>query len=158
MRRAGYTAEEIDDTLAFLLARLTRTLQLANDDHLDVLDRSPSAEELAVLVEADRQLIALIESESQRAFERVLENRYAAAEGVNTTLIVEDLKEFIERVARLYRPVSEKPLLETDIELIAKGLSSTALHLLVVVDNLPINLKSYNAARMYRLIRRSASY
>lgn len=140
------------------LARQTRALQLANEDYLDVLEKTPSANELAAFVDTDRKLIALIEAESQRAFDRVLENRYAAAKGVNTALILADVRSFVVQVAQLYRPETEDPLLETDIELVTKSLSSTALHLLVVVDSLPINLKSYNAARMYRLIRRGASY
>jgi len=140
------------------LARQTRVLQVANEDYVDILEPEPHAEELGALVETDRKLMALIEAESQRAFDRVLANRYAAGNGVNTALILEDVRAFVEEVARLYRPGTEDPLFETEIELIAKSLSSTALHLLVVVDGLPINLKSYNAATMYRLIRRGASY
>lgn len=140
------------------LARQTRALQLANEDYLDVLEPDPSPEELENLVHKDRELIALIEAESQRAFDRVLANRYAAEEGVNTGLILSDLRDFIEQVARLYRPGTEDPLLETEIELIAKSLSSTALHMLVIVEDLPLNLKSYNTAKMYRLVRRGASY
>ncbi len=140
------------------IARQTRALQVANEDYLDILEAEPPAEELAALVDTDRKLLALIETESQRAFERVLDNRYAADEGVNTGLILEDVRDFVEQVARLYRPDTEHPLFETEIERIAKSLSSTALHLLVVVDDLPINLKSYNTATMYRLIRRGASY
>lgn len=140
------------------LARQTRALQLVNEDYLDILEAEPSAEELGTLVETDRKLIALIEEESQEAFERIKQNRYGAESGVNAGLVVADLKSFIERVARLYRPDAEHPLFETEIELMAKSLSSAALHMLVVVDDLPINLKSYNAAKMYRLARRGASY
>ncbi len=140
------------------LARQTRALQIANEDYLDVLQTDPPMEELGTLVETDRQLLALIEKESQLAFDRVLSNRYAAKHGVNTQLIFEDIRAFVEEVARLYRPETDDPLFETDIESIAKSMSSAALHMLVVVDGLPINLKSYNAATMYRLIRRSASY
>ncbi|MEJ2274155.1 MAG: hypothetical protein P8Y01_06225 [Woeseiaceae bacterium] len=140
------------------LARQTRALQIANEDYIDILQPDPPAEELSLLVEADRQLIALIELESQDAFDRVLKNRYAAEHGVNTALILEDTRAFVEKVAHLYCPDTEDPLFETDIEAITKSVSSTALHMLVVVDGLPINLKSYNAAKMYRLIRRGASY
>jgi hypothetical protein len=140
------------------LARQTRALQIANEDYIDVLQADPPAEELPGLVEADRRLMALIEQESQDAFDRVLENRYAAENGVNTALILEDTRAFVEKVARLYCPDTADPLFETDIEAITKSVSSTALHMLVVVDGLPINLKSYNAAKMYRLIRRGASY
>lgn len=140
------------------LARQTRALQIANEDYVDVLQADAPAEELGELVETDRQLLALIETESQRAFDRVLNNRYAAEHGVNIQLIVEDIRAFAEEVARLYRPDTEDPLLETDIESMAKSMSNAALHMLVVVDGLPINLKSYNTATMYRLIQRSASY
>lgn len=139
------------------LARQMRT-QLASSDTIDVVQTDVPDQKLAEFVDSDRKLVALIEAESQRAFYRVLNNRYAAEEGVNSALIVADLRAFVEEVARLYRPDSRDPLLETDIELVAKSLSSMALHLLVVIDGLPINLKSYSTARMYRLIRRGASY
>lgn len=142
------------------LARRLRVHELVDDErHLDLLEPHPADAELAVLVETDRKLIALIEAESQLAFERVLENRYATADGgVDTALIFGDVSAFVEKVARLYQPDTEHPLLETDLELVAKSASSTALHLLVMVDELPIDLKSYNVARLYRLIRRAASY
>ena len=139
------------------LARQMR-VQLANDESIDVVRTHLSDAELAGFVEKDRRLVALIEAESQRAFNRVLNNRYAADAGVNSPLIFADIRAFVEEVARLYRPDSPDPLLETDIELVAKSLSSMALHMLVVVDGLPINLKSYSTAKMYRLIRRGASY
>lgn len=140
------------------LARQMRVLQFVSEDYLDVLDTEPSTEELGALVETDRKLIALIDLESQRTFDRILANRYATEQGVDSSLIFADLRSFVEQVARLYRPGAADPLLDTEIELIAKSLSSTALHMLIIVDGLPINLKSYNVATMYRLIRRGVSY
>ncbi len=141
------------------LARHMRIHQQTQDDEtIDLVEVHPSDEELAALVETDRRLMALIEAESQRAFDRVRENRYASDDGVDTGLILKDLRVFVHEVARLYRPDTDDPLLETDVELLAKSISSTALHLLVVVDGLPLDLKSYNIATLYRLIRRAASY
>mgnify|MGYP003667108602 CR=1 FL=1 len=140
------------------LARQTRTSRLVADDYLDLLETNPSDEDLDALVGQDRKLITLIEEESQLAFDRILQNRYAAQEGVDTGLILADLRDFVEKVARLYQPDSKDILLETEIELIAKSFSSASLHLLMVVDGLPLNLKTYNTARMYRLIRRSVKY
>ena len=140
------------------LARQTRTSRLAGNDYLDLIETNPSDEDLDALVGQDRKLITLIEEESQLAFDRILQNRYAAQEGVNTGLILEDIRDFVEKVARLYRPDSKHILLETEIELIAKSFSSVSLPLLMVVDGLPLNLKTYNTARMYRLIRRSVKY
>jgi hypothetical protein len=140
------------------LARQIRTAQYSNPDYLDLRQANPSDEELDALVQNDRKLVALIEQESQLAFNRILSNRYAAADGVNNVLIFQDIREFIEKVARLYRPDSNDILLETEIELIAKSFSSVSLHLLMVVADLPLNLKSYNTAKKYRLIRRGVSY
>lgn len=140
------------------LARQLRASHLAQDDFIDLVQSDPTDEELEAQAEKDRQLIALIDAESQLAFNRILENRYGAEGGVNTPLILGDVRQFIEQVAQLYRPGTANPLLETEIELIAKSLSSASLHFLIVVDALPGNLKSYNTAKMYRLIRRGASY
>ena len=140
------------------LARLMRAQQLTADDFVSVVQTEPDDEELADLTEKDRRLVALIEAESQLAFERILKNRYADDDGVDTALILADVRTFIEKVAKLYSPETANPLLETEIERIAKSLSSTSLHLLMVVDTLPLDLKSYNTAKMYRLLRRSTSY
>ncbi len=140
------------------LARQMRTSQFSTEDYIDLVQVDPSDEELEELANKDRMLIGLIEAESQLAFKRILKNRYAAESGVNTQLILQDIRTFVTQVAILYRPDTADPLLETEIELIAKSLSSASLHLLVVIDGLPLNLKSYNTARMYKLIRRGASY
>ncbi len=140
------------------LARQIRTSQFSHDDYTDLVQIDPTDEELEALAEKDRQLIGLIEAESQLAFNRILENRYASDDGVNTPLILKDIRTFVEQVAELYQPETADPLLETDIELIAKSLSSVSLHLLIVVESLPGNLKSYNTAKVYRLVRRGASY
>ncbi len=132
--------------------------QMLDEEAIDLVEVHPSDEELIALVETDRRLMALVEAESQRAFDRVRENRYASDQGVDTGLILKDLRVFVHDVARLYQPDTEDPLLETDVELLAKSISSTALHLLVVIDGLPLDLKSYNIATLYRLIRRATAY
>ena len=142
--------------------RLSRRLavhQFVDEDHfVDVVDGEMSGEAIERLVRADAELLALIEQRSRHAFDDILANRYAAPEGVDMSLVMRDVGELIEAVARLYQPDARDPLLETEIELIAKATSSAALHLLVVVDDLPLDLKSYNAASLYRLLQRAAQY
>ena len=140
------------------LARRIRAANIATADYLDLLDPEPTDKELEVLLEHDRRLILLIEEESQLAFDRILANRYASGDGVDTGLIMSDVRDFVEKVAQLYQPESENILLETEIERMAKSLSSTSLHLLLVIDGLPLDIKSYNLATVYRLIRRGVSY
>lgn len=162
--RAAWKAQALTEKERYLdvrelrLGRRMRALQRVNEDYIDILDHEPPVEELERLVASDRELMALIDAEGQLAFDRIRNNRYGAESGVNTALIVQDVREFVESIARLYRPASEHPLLETEVELIAKSLSSAALHMLIVVDDLPINLKTYNTASLYRLIRRGVSY
>lgn len=140
------------------LARRLRTAHVSSESYLDLLDPEPTDKELNTLLESDRELVALIEKESQLVFERILANRYGKDGGVDTQLIVLDARDFVEKVAQLYRPDSEDILLETEIERIAKGLSSASLHMLLVIDGLPLNIKSYNIGKVYRLIRRGVSY
>ncbi|MEO0973891.1 MAG: hypothetical protein AAFX85_12430, partial [Pseudomonadota bacterium] len=141
------------------LSRQLRVLQLADHDRfVDVVDSELSPHAIERLVQQDQALLALIERRSQQAFDDLLANRYSDGDGVDLTLMWQDLGNFIESVARLYQPQARDPLLETEIELVAKATSSTALHLLLVVDALPLDLKSYNAATMYRTLRRAADY
>lgn len=140
------------------LARRMRLSSIAREKAIDLLELDPSDEDLTRLVEKDRQLLTLIEEESLLAFNRILDNRYASGSEVDTSLVVTDLVQFVEKVATLYKPETEDILLETEIELIAKSLSSASLHMLIVIDSLPLNLKSYNTAKMYKLLRRSAKY
>ena len=157
--RALFEKERQLELRELKLGRQMRVQQIGDDAYIDILDTDPPAHELGRLVEIDRELITLIESESQRAFERIKNNRYGTGDGgVDTVLISTDIRDFVETVARLYRPDAKDALLETDIERIAKSMSSAALHMLVVVDDLPINLQSYSTAKMYRLIRRGVSY
>lgn len=142
------------------LSRRMRVLQLADHERfVDVVDSELSPQAIERLVSNDRELLLLIERRSQQAFEDILANRYAAGEGgLDMSLVWKDVGDFVETVARLYQPDARHPLLETELELVAKATSSTALHLLLVVDALPLDLKSYNAASMYRTLRRAADY
>ncbi len=143
------------------IGRRLRALHLAElGQAVDVADSEHSEEALLRLVRSDRALIALIEAESQRAFDNILANRYAAGDGnrVHLGLVMQDLGEFVESVARLYRSEGEAPLLDTEIERVVLAASSTALHVLVVVDALPINVKSWNVQKLYRQMRRAVSY
>lgn len=162
LRRRELAVEERTHRLEIREQRLARRLrvhQFLEHEHLvDVVDSEMSPHAVERLVQADSELLALIERRSRHAFDDILTNRYAGPDGVDMPLVMRDLGEFIESVARLYQPDARDPLLETQIELIAKATSSAALHLLVVVEDLPINLKTYNAASLYRLLRRAADY
>ncbi len=141
------------------LSRRLRVLQLADHERfVDVVDSELSPQAIERLVSNDRELLLLIERRSQQAFEDILANRYSDGDGVNMALLWRDVGDFVETVARLYQPDARHPLLETELELVAKATSSTALHLLLVVDALPLNLKGYNAATMYRTLRRAVDY
>ncbi|MCP5145462.1 MAG: hypothetical protein H6978_11685 [Gammaproteobacteria bacterium] len=125
---------------------------------IDLLDSHLDDEALARLSERDREVLALIENEAKRAFDGVLANRYAAGDGVNVPLIMDDLHDFITRVARVYQPDATEPVLETNIELLAKAVSRACLHLLVSIERLPMDLQRYNLAKAYRQLRRAAHY
>lgn len=57
------------------------------------------------------------------------------------------------KIAQVYQPQLENPLLSTSPEQIARALNRIGLHLLVVMDQLPLDLKSYNIQKTYDTIR-----
>ena len=128
------------------------------------LTRPPTIEEaiatdkeLAELARKDRQLMFLLKAETKVLYQNILSNKYAPDGQVNGFLIRDDLYELIGRVARLYRPGVEHPLLEASLSQIIRAANRACLQLLVVLDDLPINVKDRNINSLYTYVRNAVS-
>ena len=100
----------------------------------------------------DRELLELLETESKRLFEAILANRYAPGGQLDSRMLREDLYDLAERVARVYRPGSERPLLETSPQQILRASSRVSLHLMVVIDSLPMGVSEANLNDLYAYV------
>jgi len=56
---------------------------------------------------------------------------------------------FVTQVARLYRPEADNPLLETSVEQLLRAGSRICLHVLVVLERLPLDVKNQSFADLH---------
>jgi hypothetical protein len=113
----------------------------------------PADSELAELVRKDRRLNELLQEETKGLFEKILNNHYAASGALEIELVREDFYGLILKVARIYQPSIEQPLLETSLERVLRAAGRACLQFLVVLDELPISVKEYNLNSIYGYIR-----
>ncbi len=120
-----------------------------------VEDEPVDEEQLAALVAKDRELLELLDAETETLFNNILQNRYVVQGQLQPLLMREDAVELIVKVARLYQPDAEQPLLETSSDRILRSASRVCLQMLVLLDRLPLNVKEYNLQSLYRYIRQA---
>ncbi len=113
--------------------------------------------EMAELGRKDREVSKLLQAETKRVFENILNNRYAPDGTFDVSVLREDALELIMRVARIYNPNAEEPLLETSVAHVIRGASRASLHFLSQLDELPLNVKDYNIKSLYGYIRQAAN-
>jgi len=59
----------------------------------------------------------------------------------------------VNRVARIYRPQAVNPLMETSVDQMLRAGSRAFLHLLIVLDRLPLNLHEESLATLHSYVR-----
>ena len=64
----------------------------------------------------------------------------------------------MESVARIYKPDSEHPLLETSVERLLRAVNHASVQMLVHLEQLPLDVKSYNLRETYQYIRSGTKY
>jgi hypothetical protein len=110
-------------------------------------------EDVVELTKKDRQVLELLDREAKRIYEDIRNNKYSPNGEFEPRLVRRDAEAIAVAVARVYRPDSENPLLETSIDQLLRAAGRTSLHLLVVLDRLPLGVKEYNFHSLYRYVR-----
>jgi hypothetical protein len=113
----------------------------------------PSDAELAELARKDREMLELLKAETKLLYEKIWQNQYAPDGNVSLPLIRDDIVRLITRVARIYQPSVEQPLLETSLARIFRALSRASLHMQVMLDELPVNIKHASLNSIYTYVR-----
>lgn len=119
-----------------------------------VTDKALSRAELAG---KDKELIALLEAESEVIFENIRTNKYSPDGKFDAFILRDDALDLIERVARIYRPDLERPFLETSLSRVVPAASRACLHFLLVLDQLPINVKDRSFNNLYGYVQRAVN-
>lgn len=114
-----------------------------------------TADNLEQLGAQDRAVRQLLEREAERVYEKIRSNGYVVDGRVELEQIRDEALQLIRQVALIYRPDSENPLLEVSPEQLARAASRIWLHLLVLLEQLPLNVQTYSLGTLYNWVRRA---
>jgi hypothetical protein len=120
---------------------------------LDLTQRTAEVTDLAHLAKKDRQMMELLRVETKVLYENIKTNKYSLDGKFDARPLRDDLYVLIGQVARIYQPEVEQPLFETNMSLVVRAASRACLHFLVIIDELPLNVKDYNFNSLYTYIR-----
>lgn len=152
--RAERLAERERD-LASRFARFHEFLEYPLED----VHAEKSSGQLQKLSEQDRSVRQLLEAEAERVYEKIRRNGYTVNHKVDVNTIREETLQLIQRVAKIYNPHSQNPLLETSFDQLARAASRICLHVLVLLEQLPVSVQHYNANKLYGYMQQAiASY
>lgn len=107
----------------------------------------------AELAAKDRELMVLLRQQTEQLYDNILSNKYYASGQLLVGPIREDLVALVTRVARLYQPQVQQPLLETSLEEILRAVSRASLRLLAALDELPVDVQHASLATLYRYVQ-----
>jgi hypothetical protein len=105
------------------------------------------------LARKDRELERLLKAETLALYERILANRYSVDGQLQLPAVRDDALALVHRVASLYQPGIQEPLLEASMIPIVRGAGRACLQLLVVIDELPGSIRTANLSTLYGYVR-----
>jgi hypothetical protein len=107
----------------------------------------------ALLVEQDQRVIEILDDEAKLVYSRLKEGYYNPEGTLNPDLVRDQVFDLVTRVAKVYRPDAENPLMETSVDQMLRAGSRACLHLLIVIDRLPLNLHEETLSTLHSYIR-----
>lgn len=132
-----------------------------------------SEEEVREASEKDRALAKLVEARAEELVAKFREDGFSSSgggrmEGENMggmeavlggnfqpRLLLDEVMRFLEDAAKIYRPDSNSPLLETSVERVLRAVNRISLQLLIHLEQVPFNLKDYSLANAYDHARKA---
>ncbi len=112
---------------------------------------------LVELAKKDREMLELLKAETKLLYDRILQNKYAPNGQVLLPAIRDDVVSLVNRVARIYQPMVEQPLLEASLTRVFRAISRASLQMLVVLDELPVDVKHASLSQLYGYVRSAVS-
>jgi len=105
----------------------------------------------------DKEITQLLDKKVEVIYDKLAQNKYKEKEVFRNDLLVTDFVDLIESVARIHNPNSKHPLLETSIENLLRSINRLSLQLLVLIDDFPIDIKSWNIKKTYSNVQKTAT-
>jgi hypothetical protein len=120
---------------------------------IELSQPAPSDATLAELARKDREVQELLKAQTRVFYDNILKNKYASGGQVLLPAIRDDVVDLVTRVARVYQPGAGQPLLEASLTRVLRAASRASLQMLVVLDELPINVKHASLNTLYGYVR-----
>ncbi|MEM8953381.1 MAG: hypothetical protein AAGD22_04435 [Verrucomicrobiota bacterium] len=86
----------------------------------------------------DTRVAELLDAEAERMMKRFSGGGYWEGTTFQTRLLLTELMDFMESVAKVYQPDSEKPFLETNLESMFKAVNRASLQVILLLEEMPI--------------------
>lgn len=120
-------------------------------------DQLLTDEQLRALGEKDRELITLLKEETNRLYDNILGGKYAPEGTFCITILRDDAFDLAHRVAKLYQPQAEQPLIETNPALVVRAANRVCVQLLAAIDNLPLGIGETSLSSFYNYVRNAVA-
>ena len=99
--------------------------------------------------------MTLLDAEAKQLYEKLREGYYKPDGKLDPQRIREDVDRLVTSVARVYRPDVKNPLLETSAEQLLRAASRSCLHILIVLERLPLNLKDESFSTLHGYVQKA---
>jgi len=108
-------------------------------------------------VAMDGRVAALLDNEADLMLQRFSSGVYWTSGNFEGRQLLLDLASFTEAIARIYRPDSELPLLELNLESLFKAVNRASLQIILLIEELPIlEVKEMNLRKVSENIRKAS--
>jgi hypothetical protein len=153
----GRKLDKREEYLAGRLVAYHEWMEFPQPIDLNQFEMTPgeaaSAEQISDLARKDRLMMDLLKDETRILYDNITSNKYVVEGKVSPSLLRDDAYELVGKVARIYQPGVEQPLLETKLPLVIRAAGRACLHFLVLLDDLPLNVKDYSFNSLYGYVR-----
>lgn len=151
-RQLDQRAEQLNSREVALTDRLVQ-FQEWNEYPQPGGDSGESKTAPALLVEQDQRVIQILDDEARLVYSRLKEGYYNPSGKLDPNLVRDQVFDLVTRVAKVYRPGVDNPLMETSVDQMLRAGSRACLHLLIVLDRLPLNLHEETLSTLHSYIR-----
>lgn len=105
----------------------------------------------------DAEVAKLLDLEADRMLERISTGDYWENGQLQTRTLLLELGQFVETIAGIYNPGSEKPILETNLEELFKSLNRVSLQVILLLEEVPLlDVKEWNLRQVTDNLRRAS--
>ncbi|NNC87757.1 MAG: hypothetical protein HKN82_04765 [Akkermansiaceae bacterium] len=107
--------------------------------------------------EQDAQVAALLDTEADSMLARFSSGDYWEDGRLRTRALLVDLYGFMEKIARVYQPGSDRPLLETNLEALLMAINRASLQVILLLEEIPlVEAKDLNLRRVAERVRQAS--